>query len=500
MDILQWSKRTKKNDKISFISLQGALEYQTIEPSKKRSPSLAKYNKNFSHYSYSINVYDILHTLKKGFLMKKNILLVQSLLILPLISSSFIFSMDPEKTEKTYATAVKGTPLGQQNQQNPLKQSGTTKKRKKKSSKQQPQATAATITDNAKIKDDAIAPIEKQETLTIQQNVDQQPLAVTLDDEHGVKAEEEIAAQQNKEYFSDEDAINAKQDLELAKSLISETDYLELLSAIRSLGTNPVVKAEVQEEPVALVDTSTIKITVSEDLENSILFPSAYKALALSYQIRYALSTNRTLVLDLLQKDTFESNNAAHTEIFNKALEECATNKDIDSLANILNLCQTKEKYKQLQSAINHVAPAFNFLCDKYQAQITESNTILKDCNQQNAIQINKEAAHLKEEIIRLLDQHRKTTTEIANRLEAKVKEEQQKTKELQLLIANVSALNAKIKPHENNLLFAFPLDVPKNSVKEIEESTHIYVRRWLSNTNNIPQAKGAILQIDNKK
>ena len=392
--------------------------------------------------------------------MKKNILLVQSFLLVPLISSSFSFSMEQNPTS-TYATVVqKGTQLPQP----PLKQSGSKKRKKKK------------------------LPIQKQE------------LAQATSEEIEIAPTQPIAS---KDYFSDEDKLNAKKDLKIATNNINTMPGIyDLLTAIQAVGgtsaLNPVSIISSVEQPQTPVKIENLKIQVVDDLADSILSPSERSELAISQRIWNSWRSNRTIALELLTTKTFEAHNAVHTEYFNKALEECAQHKDLLSLKAIMDACQAEEYKMNMQSAINHVAPVFNYLCDEYQAQIDASNKALIDYNQQCAMQMNEEAARLKANMVQLLNQHRNSVSGMAKAFEAKTKEESAKVEGLKTLVHEVCALNRKVALRENELIFALPLVVPTNSVGKIEEATHKNIRHLLTNSN-MPQAKTNILQIDNK-
>lgn len=391
--------------------------------------------------------------------MKKNILLVQTFLILPLMSSSLIFSMD-----QTYAAVTqRGTQLPQQQ----LRHSSTKKRNNKKKSQTRPQ---------------------------------QQPQALVTSENSEIAPAQQIA---QKNYFSDEDKTNAERDLEIAKNYVNDSSGLyDLLLTIQSLsnenGLSPVSITTSLPGNKTSVDMNGIKIEVSEDLADSILSPSERTELGISQRIWNAWKSNRAIAIELLTNKTFETNNATHTEYFNKALEECAQQKDIASLKAIMDACQAKEYKHGMQSAINHVAPVFNYLCDEYQAQINTSNTALIAFNQQCAEQMNEESARLKENLKELLNQHRDSVSAMAKAFETKTNEETAKINQLKNLVGSVSALNRKTVSNQNHLFFALPLVVPTNSVGKIEDKTHQNVRHLLTHSS-MPQAKPSILQIDNK-
>lgn len=416
--------------------------------------------------------------------MKKNILLVHSLLILPLISSSCILTMD----QKTLATVQVEN------------HKGNAKTPSKKRSKRKPKEVPALLPKEAnKVEDSS--------------NIATEPLNETIDQEKTAlmkkRAENDLARidaikARVESDSTDQVKADAQKDLETAKKRLKDNPSLGLLlSAINSACMNHALKSipkrvektKLQEQTV---DMNEIKITVTEDLEKSSMVPAQYSGFSYTERARYALYTNRQVVIDLLKKGIFEPNNAAHTTCFNLALEECAEYNDIDSLAGILTMCQTTEKYTGLQSAINHVGPVFNFLCDEYKKQISSSNNTLAMYNEDCIKEMNENSQALKKAMKELLEKHRDTVTIIAQNYEKAVTEERKKVQELHSVISQLGALNILVKNKENALYFYFQLDVPKNSVRAIEEDTHRNVRH-LFTRGNMPQAQSPILHIDNK-
>src|SRR5436190_24034561 len=223
--------------------------------------------------------------------MKKNILLVQSFLLLPLMSSSLSFSMDQNERQATYAeTTQKRTQLPQ-----PLKQSGSKKRNKKKKTpapEQQQQTTPAIATENTVNTDKKLEEREVQ--------------AIT---------KEEMIKRHIENSITDEDKTNAKKDLELAKKNINENEHVyNLLMTIQSLsqgnGLNPVeIVTSIPETPTP-VKIEDIKIHVSEHLLDSVLSPSERNELGISQRLWNSWKTNRAIAIALLTSKTFEPNNA----------------------------------------------------------------------------------------------------------------------------------------------------------------------------------------------
>jgi len=397
--------------------------------------------------------------------MKKNILLVQSLLVLPLMTSSFVLCMDEKAT---YAEVTqKGTSL--------------------------PKPTPAPKSKKTIAKEKRAAAREKAH-----------------------------ASKWLIKEFTTEDKANAQEDLDKAKALVwSIANLSGVLSQIKEIeSNNPTsyhafgsevnarhkapekTKYEVPNSktaPTAVTENTApkiVKMDVSTDLEQSALTSLEKPSFSLSSSFFNAFKTYTQVVIELIETEKFDQFNGTHKQYLNAALEECAQRKDIDSLEKMLKACQSKEEYQSLQSAVHHVAPAFNYVSSQYQAQIVASNKDLAAYNQQLAQQINDESAQLKEAMTKLLSQHREKVTALSAAFDAKVKSEQDKALKLKTLVTGLAALNAKVAPYQTMLIETHNLTIPANSVRAIEDVTHQVVRSHLTRSN-MPQA--SVLQIDNK-
>lgn len=457
--------------------------------------------------------------------MKKNILLVNSFLMLPLLTSSLIFSAE----NLTYAQmAQKGTrlPLAQ-----PLNKSGS-QKRKNQNRKREQQvihtqqiiAVATPTIEETKTvielpmpeqNEQQVTPAEQNIAVvapTIEETVIELPMPekkmicdTTPAQSDEVATETAITAKNVSKYVITElttvETIHAKSDLAKAQSYHNTIEKLDdFLSVIRSInpqanGLRSVETTQATQELSA--PAKTIAIEPVEGLEQSVMAPSENKGFGLSDKLWSALSTYRSTIIRLLTNETFDASNATHTEYFNNALEECANHEDIKSLNQILHLCQ-KEKYATLQSSFNHVAPAFNLLSKNYAANVTSSNNALVTYNQECVVEMNRASDELHANLAKLLHDHSAKVTKIAQLYNAKVDSEQQSNAEQMTLLASLSTLNAKVKQYENALLFEYPLSIPTNSVASIEYATHKKVRQVLTH-KNMPQAKDGILQLTNK-
>ncbi len=413
--------------------------------------------------------------------MKKNILLVHSFLVLPLLASSFIFSS--EKRNDDFPILLQPS----------LKNSGSQQRKNRKERRREQPSAPQIVEQFIETKTPAIKHVEAIA-----------PIVLAASEEQ-VTPQETVKTKNTSKYLitelSTEEQTQAKHDLEKAKSnsknLVGFFSVIKTLSDQKSAQENGLrhveIKTTTHETPAP---AKVIQITLSEDLEKSVMSPSESKGFGFADIIFNTIRSYRTTIIKLLGNETFEPTNADHKKYFNLALEECATHKDTQSLTQILHLCKEKEKYNNLQSSLNHVAPAFNFFADDFATAITASNRALVTYNQECTMQINRASAELHEKLTGLLNDHREKVTAIAKMYNDRVDNEQENYSNKKALLASISALNAKVKSYEHELLFEYTLQIPTNAVAAIENDTHMKVRRLLTN-KNMPQAK--TLQLTDK-
>lgn len=467
----------------------------------------------------------ILPISKKDYSMKKNILLVQSLLALPLMTSSIILCMDIPGTSKL---KLNRSELGKLRAQARTKALGiaeitTELIQQEKIDAQEDLASAKNRPFNIakEVKNvDSNKFIQMLEDLAQDVALDKLRHVETVETSvmDFVRSETRARAL-NVPHITPEmlkqEKKDAQKDLEVAKNLPwNVSGLVQLFDEMKSVPKAPYhvygseaaaiaqivdIKIEApapKDEKIEVSAPKTVKMELASDLEQSVLHASKSESFGFATSILNAFKSYRQIAINLLETDAFDPMNGTHKENFNKALEECAYYQDSLSLEKIVNACQSKEKYQGLQSAANHVAPAFNFVAGQYQAQIADSNKTLALYNQQLAQEMDEASIALKAKLTEVLNQHKEKVTALANAFDSKAKEEQNKQENLRKLVVGTAALNAKVKPYQDELLAIHQLTIPANSVKRIENDTH-YTARSLITHSNMPRA--SILQIDNK-
>jgi hypothetical protein len=463
--------------------------------------------------------------------MKKNILLVHSLLTLPLMTSSIIVCMDTPSTDKP---KLNRSELGKLRAQARTRALGIAEITTELI--QQEKSEAAEDLAAAKNRPLNIAKEAKIDLTKLAQMLEAIPGGMALY-RHLETVETSVMDFVRKDGMTthfeartkalnvptitkeilEQEKKDAQEDLKVAKNLPWNISGLtELFDEMQSVpqapyhvyGSEAAAIAQIadikttkeipapKDAKVEVPAPKVVKMELTEDLEKSIMAIAESEGFGFATSILNAFKSYRQIAINLLETDAFDPMNGTHKENFNKALEECAYYNDSLSLEKIINACQSKEKYQGLQSAANHVAPAFNFVAGQYQAQIADSNKSLALYNQELAQEMDQASIALKAELTKILTQHKEKVTALANAFDSKTKIEQDKEENLRKLLAGTAALNAKVKPYQDELFAIHQLTVPANSVRKIENDTH-FTARSLMTHSNMPRA--SFLQIDNK-
>lgn len=374
--------------------------------------------------------------------MKKNILFVQSFLILPLLTSSFAFSMDSEKT--TYANAAEKAP---QLPQQPIQRKQRRQEKERQQRQSLPQPIKSTKTNSAT------------------------------------------------EYLSPADAADAKSDLADAKeritgSSIEASEKTFLLYSIRNQSENKKFKNHVEPVVTGTLDAYYPREQETNTFEKSTLgIQTEARGIAFFGRLANSLTSYTKAVIGFFSNDTFEVDNQDHLRWLDKAITECTENDDMKSLLFIAQTCE--EKYPSIR--FSDSSALFKCLQEKYTKQVQASHQALQGYNQEYATKFNEESAALKEQIIQLSNAHGALTLQLAQAYETKIKEEQQKIADLQKFIAGTSVL---LNRQDNLKKITLPaqnrLSIPENSVETVRHATDKRLSSLVTNSN-LPLIYGPI-------
>jgi len=324
--------------------------------------------------------------------MKKNILLVHSFLVLPLLTSSFTFSSE----KITYAATVKGTQLPPKKQTS-LNTSGSQKKNRKERKKEQqpaPQVAQKTV-----VEDSVETPIPSVEqfdavisatpVILNEQTVEQvikTTLAIDLPMPEKIIIDKTVEATE-----SIQQTAEAKPSVVPAENIVRER-MAKVFAAIQEIG---VKASENVKESVASLDP----------LAASVYQPTPTIKQGLTWK-EWAKSkiSSTWLAIDAIKDKSFDPENADHMSSLNTAAEKLVLTGNSAELQDLLQACRRNYPNIKLDKSVAlQIKKRFQLdectTKTEYADQITLENTKLKQTQEaifaQNALFIQKVAAEL---------------------------------------------------------------------------------------------------------
>ncbi|HLC07201.1 MAG TPA: hypothetical protein VJJ26_03360 [Candidatus Babeliales bacterium] len=437
--------------------------------------------------------------------MKKNILLVQSLLILPLISSSILLSMG------------KPTVLGTENKltyreklETPINRSKSSIKREKKRQKQQ-----QALKSSAEIRAE---PKVTAEPTAITQTVQITPIEVVMNSDIDQEILQFLITEQETQ-IAEELTKELSDVIRKLEQLAGKEDLIKILDALPVLQT----KEKVTEAQTAPVATETVYTTtpaneaieteavVADDviamLAQSVMLPQETKDLGYleSAKIGFAKATGRLryLIISALVNESFDVKNALLFDLLNDAVTEATAKNDFDSLEKLVTLSETG-KYKGLIRISDATArAAFESCCTHHKTQIDTANLIVQKTNDSNAVAFNTQTEFFKTQVVLAMDMYQREVQKIAVNGDKFIDQQNETLKKQRALIATLGCLNQSIRKEASTFLTQNSVTVPKNIVTATQEPSDQRIKSIL-NRSNIPtiaiaEKKQDILQIDNK-
>lgn len=334
--------------------------------------------------------------------MKKNILIVQSLLVLPLITSNIALSMENpiEATEKK--TEFKQT----MSDEEIAKQQATIR--------QNHSPVFAQLRNRFENKPTHIKSIPKSEYAS------SKPITIVIPTEE----------------------------------IILPTIYL----------TSPETKIiNISQPEPTNVPTNTPEMP--SDLLQSIMLPTEAKELTFFEKLSYHTSTAHQLLkrmISYLENDQFEVDNLKHFEWLYEAIETATTNKDVASLTKIAALCQ--EKYATTIRIPERLAqPAAEVLHAHYSLELSLANKKLQEKRQDQMTQWNFDTAACVKAINDIVIAYNQSIKENTDNFETSVTQETERIKNLRREVSTFASLNREIRENTAKLLQNNPIQAPKN-------------------------------------
>ncbi len=406
--------------------------------------------------------------------MKKNILVIQSLLLLPLITPSLSSSMEkPSVMQKQQMKRL------------------TPRQRKNKKQNQQHQ-TQGKLAYN-QVAQKALGGEEKKNYLQAKEQQAKQA---------GSNLIKELEAS-----FSDA----RKQKMSLMST--TKTTISPNLPSITTQSTNIITykaKTDNASEDIDydIIGDDSVELSselllveykadstngnIESSLLPSVILPTEKKGIGLLGSISYYTRDAIANILSHLVKDTFEVNNASYFELLNEAVQIAVERNAFNSLTTIAALCQGKEQYRdQVRISDDAAQKSFNL----FETCYTQENKKLEEEQKNSILQYNQRTIAFAKFLSEAIDNYNQDIINIASHYST---QKQETIKDIELRknqIKQFSALNASIREKTAQLIQKPNFINLENKCAEKIIETQVSLDLLLKLTSDLP----IITEVDHK-
>jgi hypothetical protein len=219
-------------------------------------------------------------------------------------------------------------------------------------------------------------------------------------------------------------------------------------------------------------ETEVINLTLPEgatndthmDLNQSVVLPTTTRELSWLEKISYHTSTaNQILkqVISNLELGQFDTTDRRSFDLLEEAILTATKNNDIESLAKISSLCQ--QKYSTTIRISNQTAqPASEVLKNHYSTELTITNDKLQSKHEEKIKQWNMATATCMTSIINAINIYKQNIGVIYGDYDASLEQETKRIIDLRRDVSTFSCLNRDIRPGTAELLKNNQLTTPK--------------------------------------
>jgi hypothetical protein len=414
--------------------------------------------------------------------MKRNILLVHSLLVLPLLSSPMLFSMD-----------YKGALTNSQDQVKRTK--GQTKNAKRKA-KKAAQAQAAQLSASAET-GEAIAHFLTPQDLDTFIKTEQDAMVAQAQDDISAAAEKLLQLKNPEEVQTLAANIPGLQRLLQILGIATSTPAIETQIVTAAKPVHTCAPKPLEQEAVVINDALG-------QLAQSVMLPTEEKGFGLFNRIISPFSSNRAQVISHLKNKTFETDNKSFFDLLNNAIQEAIDYKDSDSLFLISDLCEQDEYKNTIRIADDKAQAASDFMSSIYTQQIDISTTNIQESEKRNIWAYDKATLAYINALEDATSKYKANVTRLGQSYATTVKTELEKATDLKERLKKIAQLNASIRHHVSDLTWVNTVHVPAtNPILEHHDKLQWRLDSVLR-TSKIPtiktdDQKTAILPVENK-
>lgn len=382
--------------------------------------------------------------------MKKNILVVQALLCLPLMSSSMLLSMNRKQKE---------TPLSRkQRKQNQLKPIYQKKEVEEKTKETKQPVTEEKIAQDNKPNITSLLEDIRQSKIFIKQS----QLNASIDE-------------------SQPTAINP-----VDNSIESKPEALNLVTS-----EIEIINLPLPERTSAQKDEPNIQLN---SLLESVILPTQEKELSFVEKLNYYTSTASQIlqrIISELETGKFNTEYKTSFDLLEEAITTATKNNDVKALATIASLCHTKYP-TTIRISEKTAQPASELLKTHYTKELLFTNNALQNKHEEKIKQWNMETAACMASILTVINAYQNNIKSIYGNYDESLNLETERIKNLRRDVSIFSSLNKEIRPNTAELLTQNQLKTPNNIHATTMHTSEKRFESIRNTVNDIPTIKGS--------
>jgi hypothetical protein len=246
----------------------------------------------------------------------------------------------------------------------------------------------------------------------------------------------------------------------------------------------PYITQEITPENLLKSETEIINISLPECMQNnnnnnnleatsinpellqSVMLPTEDKGLTWLEKIAYYTSTKHQVVQSIikqLENRTFDASNRTAIDIFTEAVTTATNNSDVQSLATIADLCS--KNYPQTIRLFDDVVAqqASGFLTTHYMTELTRANATMQGKRQEHIKEWTVETAACVKAMSDLITNYNQKVKNIADNYHNSIEQEEARIKTLRTQVSTFSLLNKQTRENSATVLTSNKLDRPTN-------------------------------------
>lgn len=231
---------------------------------------------------------------------------------------------------------------------------------------------------------------------------------------------------------------------------------------------SPLVPCEIETIDLPLpqqyIQNNDVQNT-QDALFSSVILPVTEKELSFFEKLNYYTSTANQILQKVmydLETGAFDVQYKTSFDILEEAIATATKNNDVKALATIASLCQ--QKYPTTIRISNNIAqPASEALKTHYSNELSLANDMLQKQHEEKIKQWNRETAACMTSILTAINSYQHNIKAIHESYDASLQQENERIKNLRKDVSTFSTLNREIRPSTAELLQNNQLKNPNN-------------------------------------